>query len=157
MSDFIGCLKAGQQTEKAFVCNLLMNNEIASIEFPQWKFKDYDVKVTYCNWDVKTYEIKRDLKANDTGNFVIETRCSDKASWIYTSKADYIVYYVLWKFWIQERWELILRLINTDKRTTKWWDWYRAEMYVIKADELPNLFTPAFEDDTNNWEMNNSQ
>ena len=157
MSNFVGCLKVWQQTEKAFACNMIMSNDIASIEFPQWKFKDYDIKIEFADWNIKTYEIKRDLKAEETSNFVIEFRCSWKPSWIYYSKADYIVYYVLWKFWMQERWELILRLIDTEKRIAKWWDWRRAEIYVIKADELPNLFTPAFEDDTNNWEMNNSQ
>ena len=82
-----------------------------------------------------------DTMAKDTGNFVIETRCSGIASGIYASKADYIVYNVKWEWRIQERWELILRLIDTEKRITKWGDWYRAEMYVIKCTELPNLFT----------------
>ena len=110
---------------------------IVSIEFAQWKFKDRDIKV---NWE-ETYEIKFDTKAPDTGNFVIETRCSWIASGIYASKADYIVYNVKWEWRIQERGELILRLIDTEKRLTKWWDWFRAEMYVISCEELPNLFT----------------
>lgn len=137
---FLWDLAVGHNAEKEFAKVLLDKENIIALEFAQWKNKDYDIKIITPEWE-KTYEIKFDTKAPDTGNFVIETRCSDKASGIYTSKADYIVYNVKWEWWMQERGELILRLIDTEKRITKWGDWFRAEMYVIKCEQLPNLFT----------------
>ena len=140
---FASDLKIWENAQLEFAKVLLGSDEkrIVSLEIAQWKFKDWDIKTNSIpNWE-ETYEIKFDTMAKDTGNFVIETRCSWIASGIYRSKADYIVYNVKWERRIQERGELILRLINTEKRITKWGDWYRAEMYVIKCTELPNLFT----------------
>lgn len=137
---FVNDLAIGEACQIEFTKVLLDTEKIIKIEFAQWKFKYRDIKITTPDWE-KTYEIKKDLKANDTGNYVIETRSSWKASGIYTSTADYIVYNVKWERWIQERWELILRLINTEKRVTKWWDWFRSEMYVLKCETLSDLFS----------------
>ena len=136
---FVNDLKIGEDAQIEFAKVLLTTRKISNLEIAQGKFKDWDIKITTPTWE-ETYEIKFDTMAPNTWNFVIETRCSWIASGIYSSKADYIVYNVKWEWRIQERWELILRLIDTEKRTTKWWDWYRAEMYVIKCEELPNLF-----------------
>lgn len=137
---FANALKIGEDAQVEFAKVLLKNKKIISLEMAQWKFKDWDIKINSIpDWE-ETYEVKFDTMAPTTGNFVIETRCSWIASGIYASKADYIVYNVKWEWRCQERWELILRLIDTEKRLTKGWDWYRAEMYVIKCEELPNLF-----------------
>ena len=143
---FISDLKAWKKTEREFAKLLLDCPDVTRIEFPEWKSKERDIRVMkWC--EIITYEIKTDFKADETWNFVIETRFNWKASWIYASKADYIVYYILWKRYIQERWELILRLINCEKRETKWWDWYKSELYVISIDNLPNLFNTITTED----------
>lgn len=136
---FVNDLKIGEDAQIKFAKVLLTTKKISKLEIAQGKFKDWDIKITTPSWE-ETYEVKFDTMAPSTWNFVIETRCSWIASGIYSSKADYIVYNVKWEWRVQERWELILRLIDTEKRTTKWWDWYRVEMYVIKCEELPNLF-----------------
>lgn len=136
---FASDLKIWENAQIEFAKVLLSTKKIYTLEIAQGKFKDWDIKIVTPLWE-ETYEVKFDTMASETWNFVVETRCSWLASGIYTSKADYIVYNVKWEWRIQERWELILRLIDTEKRTTKWGDWYRVEMYVIKCEELPNLF-----------------
>lgn len=135
-------LAIGRSAEKEFAKLLLDTKHIISLEFSQGKFKDWDIKTNETpEWEV-TYEIKSDTMASSTWNFVVEFRGSKwNASGIYTSKADYIVYYIKWEWWIQERGELILRLINTEKEEVKGWDWKLTSMREIKCTELPNLFT----------------
>lgn len=140
-------LKIWENAQIEFAKLLLSTRKIIKLEFAQGKFKDWDIKITTPLWE-ETYEIKFDTMAKDTGNFIIEKRCSWNASGIYTSKADYIVYNVKWERWMQERGELILRLINTDMRITKWWDGFRTEMCVIKCEELPNLFNKVETNDS---------
>ena len=144
---FVSDLKIWEEAQFEFAKQLLSSKQkrIVSIEFAQWKFKDWDIKTNSIpNWE-ETYEVKSDTMAPQTGNFVIETRFKWKPSGIYTSKADFIVYFVKWEWRIQERGELILRLLKTEKKETKWWDWWNSDLYVIKCEELPNLFMPLNE------------
>lgn len=138
-------LAIGRSAEKEFAKVLLDNTEefrVVSLEFAQGKFKDWDIKIDCIPDWILTYEIKSDTMADKTGNFVIEFRGSKwNASGIYASKADYIVYYIKWEWRIQERGELILRLINTEKEEVKGGDWKLTSMRKIKCEELPNLFT----------------
>lgn len=137
---FASDLKVWEDAQKEFAKVLLDTKKIISLEFAQWKNPDWDIKTNEVpEWEV-TYEVKSDTMAPDTGNFVIEYRFKWNPSWIYKSKSDYIVYYVLWERRIQERWELILRLIDTEKRSTKWWDGYYSSLWVISCDKLPDLF-----------------
>lgn len=142
---FTNDLAIGRKAEKEFAKVLLDNTEefrVVSLEFAQGKFKDWDIKIDCIPDWILTYEIKSDTMASSTWNFVIEFRGSKwNASWIYTSKADYIVYYVKWEWWIQERGELILRLINTEKEEVKGGDGKLTSMWKIKCTELPNLFS----------------
>ena len=137
---FVHDLEKWKEAEKIFARYLIDYPDLISIEFPRGKFKEWDIRMTYGEWKQATYEIKRDLKTQETWNFIIEYRCSGKPSWIYCSKADYIVYFIAGKWWIQSRAELLLRIQNVEKRETKGWDWFRASLYVIKADKLPDLF-----------------
>ena len=113
------------------------------------KFKEWDIKMTYWDNKVATYEIKRDLKAQETWNFIIEYRFKWEASWIYASKADYIVYYIADKWWIQKRSELLLRIQQVEKRECKWWDGWQSSLYIIKVDKLPELFETLNLDEKN--------
>lgn len=119
---------------------LLDTEKVISLEFAQWRFPDWDIKILTPDWE-KTYEVKSDRQAQDTGNYVIEYSYKWKPSWIFTSKADYIVYYVKWERRIAERGALILWLINAEKRTTKWWDWWASSLWVLKCETLPDLFS----------------
>lgn len=137
---FTNDLAIGRKAEKEFAKVLLDTKQIISLEFAQGKFKDWDIKTNEIpEWEV-TYEIKSDTMAEDTGNYVIEYMFKWKPSWIYTSKADYIVYYVKWEWWIAERGALILGLMNTEKRETKGWDGWNSSLRVISCDKLPDLF-----------------
>ena len=142
---FTNDLAIGRRAEKEFAKVLLDNTEefrVVSLEFAQGKFKDWDIKIDCIPDWILTYEIKSDTMADKTWNFVIEFRGNKwNASWIYASKADYIVYYVKWEWWIQERGELILRLINTEKEEVMGGDGKLTSMWKIKCTELPNLFS----------------
>lgn len=148
---FVSDLAAGESCQIEFAKLLLDTEKVVKLEIAQWNFKLWDIKITTPEWE-KTYEIKKDFKAPDTGNYVIETRMNWKPSGIYASHADYIVYNVKDEWWIAERGELILRLMNVDKRLTKGWDWRRAEMFVLSCDTLPILFNKI--EDGQTWKEN---
>lgn len=134
-------LKEGQDVEHKFAELIRELYDAQDIEFPpEWAFKRYDFKVTYKDWSTETYEVKSDRKYPITGNFVIEYECYGKVSWIYASTADRIVYYVWWKWRVQDREVLIERLKDIQKRETYWWDNNASAMYVIKWKYLPYLF-----------------
>lgn len=137
---FTNDLAIGRKAEKEFAKLLIDIEKVISLEFSQWKFPYRDIKIITPDWE-KTYEVKSDTKAQDTGNFVIESRFKWSPSWIFTSKADYIVYYVKWEWWVAERWALILKLIDIEKEEVKGWDWRQSTMWKIKCTELPNLFS----------------
>lgn len=153
---FISDLKVWEDAQIEFAKLLLDNTEefrVVSLEFAQGKFKDWDIKIDCIPDWILTYEIKTDTMAPQTGNFVIEYKYKWSTSWIFTSKADYIVYNVKWERWIQERWELILRLMNTEKRETKGWDGWNSSLRVISCDKLPLLFNKIENGQT--WKENN--
>lgn len=136
---FASSLIVWEKAQKEFAKILLDKEKIISLEFAQGKFSDWDIKICTTEWE-KTYEIKSDTMAQDTWNYVIESRFKWKPSWIFNSKSDYIVYCVKWERWIQERWELILRLMNAEKRETKWGDWWQSTLWILKCETLPILF-----------------
>lgn len=136
---FVSDLKIWEDAQKEFAKVLLSTRKIIKLEFAQGKFKDWDIKISTPIWE-ETYEIKSDTMAPQTGNFVIETHFKWSPSWIFTSKADYIVYYVRWEWWAQERWELILRLIETEKEKVRGWDWHQSSLWKISCEKLPDLF-----------------
>ena len=136
-------LLVGENAQKEFAKLLLDNTKefrVISLEFAQGKFKDWDIKIDCMPDWILTYEIKADTMAQDTGNFVIEYRYKWSPSWIFTSKADYIVYNIKWERWVQERGELILRLFNTEKKEKKWGDGWNSSLWIISCDKLPDLF-----------------
>ena len=147
---FVKDLALWKDAEKVFAKYLIDYPNFVSLEIPTGKFKDYDIKLTTTEKEI-TYEVKSDTMAPQTWNFVIETRFKDVPSGIYASKADFIVYNVLGERWIQSRPELILRLIDTEKRITKGWDWWQSELYVISCKELPNLFYPVNVNHNEEW------
>jgi len=143
---FVKDLKCGKDVEKMFAKYLIDYPWLVWIEFPQGRFSDYDILLKTDKKEI-TYEIKSDTMAQDTGNFVIEIMCNNIPSWIYASKADFIVYRIMDKWYIQKRWQLIYNLNKLEnKRITKWWDWWRSEMYVISMDYILDLFEEIKDD-----------
>ena len=136
---FVKDFQVGKTAEKIFCKYLIDYPWFVSIEVPRGKCTDWDIILTTKD-KVITYEVKSDTMADKTGNFVIEYRFKWEPSWIYESKADFIVYNILWEWRIQKRSELILRIQSVEKRETKWWDWWNSDLYVIKTEKLPELF-----------------
>lgn len=144
---FSESLEKWKQIEKEFVIKMIKKQlDILKIEFsPQDKsFKDRDVRMLYNkDWQQKesTFEIKSDDKSQDTWNICIEYMCNNKPSWIYASKADYIVYQIWGEFYMKSRPELLINLNFVEKKSVNWWDWDRAKMYLINKNKLNLLFT----------------
>ena len=136
-------LERGRRIEIEF-WKQLMRWWIQSVEFaPKGVFKDWDVRARFWkSWKLieKTFEIKDDIISAQTWNVWFEYRCFGKPSWIYSSKADYIVYYLNEKFYYQERWELLYRLNMVDKKNVAWWDGNQSQMYIVSLQYLNNLF-----------------
>lgn len=143
---FNECLEKWKQIEKEFVIKMIKKQlNILQIEFaPDKPFKDRDIKMLYYkDWEQKesTFEIKSDDKSQETWNICFEYMCNWRPSWIYASKADYIVYQVWWEFYMKPRAELLINLNFVEKKSVKWWDWDRAKMYLIDKNKLNVLFT----------------
>ena len=140
--DFSKTLESWKKIEKEFAKIMIDRySNIEKVEFaPDKQFKDWDVKITV-GWIERTYEIKRDLKSQETWNIALEIKCNWKPSWIFASKADFIIYCLNEnEFYWQNRWELLYRIADINKYKTMWWDGERAEMYIISKELLPILF-----------------
>ena len=140
--DFSLTLESWKEVERAFVKKMIDRyQQIEKVEFaPDTQFKDRDVKITV-SWIERTYEVKRDFKSQETWNIALEIKCNWKPSGIFASKADFIIYCTAEdEFWFRDRWELLYDLVDTHKYKTLWWDWERAEMYIIDKELLPILF-----------------
>ena len=136
---FVKDLKVWKEAEKLFMKYLVDYPNLVWLRFSQGKCTDYDIEMTTKD-KVITYEVKSDTMADKTGNFVIEFRFKWEASGIYESKADFVVYYIMWEWWIQKRSELILRLWEVEKEIKRWGDGWNSELYIIKVEKLPELF-----------------
>ena len=141
---FSNDLEEWRNKEKEFA-KYLLDKRIANIEFaPDKKFTDWDLKRTK-NWDVKTYEIKFDKKAEETWNLAIEYRFNWKPSWMFKSKADYIVYSVYGKRYIENRAELLLKILENYQlwliQKKEWWDLNSSSLYIIPLKYIDKIFS----------------
>lgn len=136
-------LKNWQRIEREFAKRLL-DRWLSRLEFaPNKQFKDWDIRIEFEKlWQnvIKTFEIKDDMISEKTWNILFEVRCNSKPSWIYASKADYIVYHLWDRFYYQDRWELIYSLNDIPHTQTLWWDWGRALLYIVDKKYLSDLF-----------------
>lgn len=135
-------LKSWKKIEREFASRL-MKRDVSKIEFSEWKFPDRDVKATFHRqgqtYD-KTFEIKSDFKAEQTGNVWIEYMYKWKPSWIYTSTSDYIVYKIWDKFYYADRVRFIIELSKCLKADVYGWDDDNSQMWLVKR-EVFNLLT----------------
>jgi hypothetical protein len=140
--DFNKTLESWKKIEKEFAKIMIDRySNIDKVEFaPDIQFKDWDVKLTIWGREI-TYEVKRDYKSQETWNIALEIKCNWKPSWIFASKADFIIYCLNEnEFYWQNRWELLYRIADIAKYKTMWWDGERAEMYIIEKELLLLLF-----------------
>ena len=136
-------LKEWKAVEREFASKI-MKWDVSKIEFSEWKFKDWDVKATFhrLGQDVeKTFEIKHDKKADETGNVWIEYMCNGEPSGIYTSTADYIVYKLGDKFYYADRVKFIIELSKTLKSDVIGGDNDKSQMWLVKKDVFRLLTT----------------
>lgn len=140
--EFSKTLESWKKIEREFAKIMIDRyTDVEKVEFaPDTQFKDWDVKITV-GWIERTYEVKRDYKSQETWNIALEIKCNWKPSWIFASKADFIIYCLNEnEFYWQNRWELLYRIADINKYKTVWWDGERAEMYIISKELLPLLF-----------------
>ena len=140
--EFKKTLESWKKIEREFAKRMIDRyTDVEKVEFaPDTQFKDWDVKITV-GWIERTYEVKRDYKSQETWNIALEIKCNWKPSGIFASKADFIIYCLNDnEFYWQSRWELLYRIADINKYKTMWWDWERAEMYIISKELLPLLF-----------------
>lgn len=118
--------------------------DVLKIEFaPNKVRKDWDIKMVVNKDNMeyeKTYEVKNDMKSEETGNIGFEYMCNGKPSWIYASKADYIVYKLGNDYWYSDRAGLLIKLNNVEKKSVDGWDWDNAKMYLVKKDNIDLIF-----------------
>lgn len=76
----------GEEAQKRFVKTLISKGFIVDF-MAEGDFPDYDIKLT----NGKTYEIKADRKAEETGNIFLETSYRGEASGLAYTKADFFV------------------------------------------------------------------
>ena len=74
-------LAFGQHWERIAQQLLPVGEEV--VEMPSGKFPDWDFRTT-----ARTYEVKADRRAAETGNFFVEFECSGRGSGVATTKAD---------------------------------------------------------------------
>lgn len=129
-------LEEWKAVEREFASRLL-KRDVSKIEFSQGKFKDRDIKATFHKLGQtyeKTFEVKRDKKADETGNVWIEYMFNWNPSGIYTSTADYVVYKLGDKFYCIDRIKLIIELSTLCKEDVCGGDKDMSRMRLVKRD-----------------------
>lgn len=133
-------LVEGRNIEMEFAKRLI-KPWVVSVEMAKNKcFRDWDIKVEYENKEPKTFEIKSDRMSGETGNIVFEYECNGKPSGIFSSKADYVVYYFDGNFYRQDRGKLVAELMDVMKRKVIWGDNENSKMYLINKEVAKVLF-----------------
>lgn len=128
-------LKSWRNTEVEFAMRLLKRWASMVELAPDMKFSDWDIRARRW-WIDNYYEIKDDKISRNTGNVGFEYMCNGEPSWVYLSKADYIVYKVEDKFYCVPRPKLLIRLEFVNKEKRKWWDWDRANLFIVKKEDF---------------------
>jgi hypothetical protein len=134
MAEFKEALYHGNTVEKIFLNRLQKKYPKAMLI--SGCFKDFDIYVP--ETDIK-YEIKSDIKSNETGNYLIEVEHYGKPSALLTTKADY------WIIYDQENWvcvkpdelkDLILLNGYRQVKTTGTGDTHHKLCYLINKDDI---------------------
>ncbi len=133
-------LATWEEYEYEFMKLLLKKWVVGIHKPPKEKRKDRDIKVDYEDWTSKTFEVKNCPKALEYGSIVFESECNGKPSWIFVSKADYVVYRIWDERYRQDRWKLLHELVWINKCETMGWDNEKAKMYVVQNEIAKLIF-----------------
>ena len=134
MADFDTSLSNGQLVEKLFLTKL--KGKYPKSILIEGSFKDFDIYVPEI--DTK-YEVKSDIKSNETGNYLIEVEHYGKPSALLTTKADY------WIIYDENNWvitepnkikDLILLRGYKQVKTTGSGDTHHKLCYLIKKEDI---------------------
>ena len=134
MADFDTSLSNGQLVENLFLTKL--KGKYPKSTLIGGSFKDFDIYVP--ETDTK-YEIKSDIKSNETGNYLIEVEHYGKPSALLTTKADY------WIIYDENNWvitepnkikDLILLRGYKQVKTTGSGDTHHKLCYLIKKEDI---------------------
>jgi len=136
---FVKCLQIGKEIEKVFMKYLVDYPGMVSLEFSKWRCKDYDIKMVTKDKEI-TYEVKSDRRSEETGNVCLERTYKWEDSWIYWSKADYIVYYSDKKWRIQKRDKLIEWIEKNPPSEVNGGDGKWCTLYLYPVEKLPEMF-----------------
>lgn len=126
--------------ENYFMKVLIEQEWFISVETsrPRWSFKDWDVQLTTDDW-ITTFEVKYDILSDRTGNIAVEIESYWKPSWVFASKANYIVYFAYNEWRYQDRIEFIKKLDTVEKELTRWWDDNQTLFYLIKKEDAMKI------------------
>ncbi len=128
--------------EKEFATRL-MKFPIRKLEFAWWNHPEWDIKAEFLdkwNWVERTFEVKHDDVFNRTNEVGIEFQYDGKASGIFKSKADCIVYKLGEKFWCVDRAKLLVYLTNGEKYMKSGWDGWKSDLWIIPSEEFYKLW-----------------
>ena len=114
-------LEDGKWAETLFSKTAQNTLGATDIEFNNSKdvavLREWDIRLTTKNGDVRTFEVKWDKRSTDTGNFAIEFFGRSSASGIEATKADYWVILSDNKFYIFSTAELKKLIRNNPFRS----------------------------------------
>lgn len=85
------------------------------------------------------FEIKHDIKCEETGNIAVEVGSEWKEWWVYTTISDFYIYKICWEFYCIKT-DKLKELVDWKKRI-KWWDWNRADLVLLKLEDYKKYFT----------------
>ena len=88
MADFYTSLKDGKKVDEK-VCNMI-KKKYPKTHMIDGYCKEYDIFIPEKDFGI---EVKKDVKSQETGNYVIEIEFDDKPSALMTTKAEYWVIY----------------------------------------------------------------
>lgn len=148
--DFNEDLKIGKKAENEFASILVKTGMVASLEIPQWKFKDYDVRIKTVWGKEITYEVKYDGIYPTSKCVWIEYECKGVPSGIMTSKSDYYVYKLGSDFFFAEKSKLLeLLMLSTTKKACQWGDDGTSKLRVIPEQEFYTVAKKIWQNKTN--------
>ena len=148
--DFKEDLKMWKWAELEFMELLSYSWQVASIEWPQGKFPDYDIKAKMKSWAETTYEVKRDWIYPTSKCIWIEYECKGVPSGIMTSKADYYVYKLWLDFYFAKKGDLLeLLMKSTTKVERQWGDDGTSKLRVIPEQEFYTVAKKIWQNKTN--------
>ena len=134
MADFDTSLRDGKIVEKLFLIKL--QGKYPKSIIIEGNFKDFDIYTPEI--DTK-YEVKADIKSNETGNYLIEVEHYGEPSALLTTKADY------WVLYDENNWvitkpnkikDLILLRGYKQTKTTGSGDTHHKLCYLIEKEDI---------------------